>query len=339
MSERYLVASLGSIGRRHVANLRRLRPRAQIAVLRTSGIDLSGFPLPEDVTHQYSDIGQALSFQPIAAIIASPSSAHQEIASALVSAGIPVLVEKPLANTSVGLRALVDKALQRRVPAVVAYNLRFLPSLVETRALLLAGTIGEILGVRAEVGQYLPDWRPATRYQESVSAQKVLGGGVLLELSHELDYLYWMFGLPDAVMARGGQLSSLELDVEDMVELCLEYTKPRRLVNVHLDFVQRAPHRSCRFIGSKGTLVWNAISDSVDLFQVASGTWEHLSFAMEDRNQMYLDELAEFLSLSEGIESRLPNLADGYNVLAIVEAAKQSIASNKVVRVQGYDHS
>jgi len=336
--ERYLVVSLGSIGRRHIANLRCLRPTSQIAVLRTSLRDLEGVTLPEGATHQFCDIEQAVSFAPRAAIIASPSSMHLEIASALVSAGIAVLVEKPLADTSAGLRNFVDFALQRRAVAVVGYNLRFLPSLGEARAMLQAGAIGAVLSVRAEVGQYLPDWRPNTRYQESVSAQKALGGGALLELSHELDYLFWIFGLPDTVMAHGGRLSTLELDVEDTVELCLEYSKPRRLVNVHLDFLQRVPHRSCRFIGAQGTLVWNALNDSIDVFTVATGKWEHLDFPMKDRNQLYLDELTEFLSLSDSKETRLPNLAEGYDVLAIVEAAKQSIASKQVVKVQGYGH-
>lgn len=334
--ERYLVVSLGSIGRRHIANLRLLRPTSQIAVLRTSLLDLQGVLLPEGATHQFCKIEQALSFAPHAAIIASPSSIHLELANALVLAGVPVLVEKPLADSSACLKSFIDDALQRRAKAAVAYNLRFLPSLFETRAMLQANAIGEVLSVRAEVGQYLPDWRPNTRYQDCVSAQKELGGGALLELSHELDYLYWIFGLPDSVMAHGGRLSTLELNVEDLVELCLEYSNPRRLINVHLDFLQRVPHRSCRFIGSQGTLVWNALSDSIDVFTVASGKWEHLVFPMKDRNQLYVDELAEFLSLSESKETRLPNLTEGYDVVAIVEAAKQSLASKQIVKVQGY---
>ena len=127
-----------------------------------------------------------------------------------------------------------------------------------------------------------------------------LGGGPLLELSHELDYLYWMFGLPEDVTARGGRFSDLEIDVDDVVELTLGYGIRKRIVNVHLDFLQRVPDRRCRFIGSEGTLVWNAILNQIDLFRVSTGQWEIFKCSGSDRNQMYLDELTQFLNAIEG---------------------------------------
>jgi predicted dehydrogenase len=187
------------------------------------------------------------------------------------------------------------------------------------------------------VGQYLPDWRSGTRYQDSVSAQAVLGGGALLELSHELDYLYWMFGLPHNVTARGGQLSTLDLDVEDLVELCLEYENPRRLVSVHLDFIQRVPHRSCRLIGSQGTLIWDAIMDMVEIYRVETGQWKRVEFPTLDRNQAYLDEIRDFVFATDATTGKLPDLSAAYDVLAIVEAAKDSIASGNTIRIQGYE--
>lgn len=331
---RFLVASLGSIGRRHVNNLRALYPTAHIAVLRTSsGATTALSPVAD---HQFTDLDQAVAFAPQAAVIASPATEHVRIAQALVAAGIPVLMEKPIAHTTTGLRVLLDEAARRQVPLAVGYNLRFLPSLQKTRDLLTDGVIGQVLSVRAEVGQYLPDWRPGSDYSQSVSAQSGLGGGALLELSHEIDYIYWLLGLPARVTARGGRISDLHIDVEDVVELCLDYDQPRRLVNIHLDFVQRVVHRSCRFIGTEGTLIWNALEDSISLYTTAQRRWEQIQVPLADRNHMYLDEVTSFLDFVQGRPSPVARAHEGYDVLAVVEAARTSMNTNKTVEVVGY---
>lgn len=335
-SEKYLIVSLGSIGRRHLANLRALCPDAQIGVLRLHAAD-TGAAVPAGADHQFFSLSQALAFAPSAAIVAGPASTHLDVATALASAGTALLVEKPLADTSAGLASLLATCAQADIPLMVGYNLRFLPSLMECKRLLDSGAIGRVRGVRAEVGQYLPDWRPGTRYQENVSARRELGGGALLELSHEIDYLYWMFGMPARVSARGGRYSELEIDVEDMVELCLEYEDPARLVNIHLDFLQRSPSRSCKFIGDQGTLVWNGITDRIDLFSAGEGTWKHIdNQAQSDRNGMYLAELRHFLNCSRRQEPVLCDGVQGYDVLAIVEAARASMHHGTAVPVHGY---
>lgn len=334
--EKYLIVSLGSIGRRHLANLRQLCPHAQIGVLRLHATD-SGSAVPAGADHQFFSLPQALAFAPSAAIVAGPASTHLEVAAALAAAGIALLVEKPIAHTSAGLASLLATCAQAGIPLMVGYNLRFLPSLVECKRLLDSGAIGRVRGVRAEVGQYLPDWRPGTRYQENVSARRALGGGALLELSHEIDYLYWMFGMPSRVSARGGRYSELEIDVEDMVELCLEYEDPARLINIHLDFLQRSPSRSCKFIGDQGTLVWNGITDRIDVFSAEAGAWQHIDgHAQADRNGMYLAELRHFLDCAHRREPALCDGAQGYDVLAIVEAARASMQHGAAVPVHGY---
>jgi predicted dehydrogenase len=334
--EKYLIVSLGSIGRRHLANLRQLCPHAQIGVLRTHAMDRAT-AIPAGADFQFFSIDEALAFAPAAAIVAGPASTHLELALPLAAAGIALLIEKPVANTTEGLAPLLEACARDGVPLLIGYNLRFLPSLAECKRLIGAGTIGVVRGVRAEVGQYLPDWRPGTRYQEGVSAQQALGGGALLELSHEIDYVYWMFGMPTRVSARGGRYGELEIDVEDMVELCLEYQEPTRLVSIHLDFLQRAPARTCKFVGDKGTLVWNGITDRIELFSAAEGAWQHIDgHAQPDRNDMYLDELRHFLNCARKREPPLCDGAQGYDVLAIVEAARASMAHGAAVPIHGY---
>jgi predicted dehydrogenase len=331
--QRFLVVSLGSIGRRHLRNLRALCPQALIGILRLTP-NGANEALPEGADLQFTSIIDALAFEPSAAIIASPASMHLAVAIPLARAGIPLMIEKPLATSCKGVEELLCAGVD--VPVMVAYNLRFLPSLVEARRMVLEGVIGDVLAVRAEVGQYLPDWRPVSRYQDTVSAQHVLGGGALLELSHEFDYLYWMFGLPIRVTANGGRYSSLDIDVEDLVSVNLEYESPARLIHVHLDLLQRAMSRSCKFIGSEGTLYWDGIADTLDLYVSATANWERIDTrSCSNNNEMYIAELAHFLDCAFSGETPLVDLRSAYDVLTIVDAARASITNQCSIMITG----
>lgn len=330
--QRFLVVSLGSIGRRHLRNLRTMFPNSQIAALRL--LSTPGEKVP-GCDFQFNSIAEVRNFRPHAAIIASPAPQHITIASDLVAMGVPVLVEKPFSHTLDGLHELILQAEAAEVALMVGYNLRFKPSLLDVRQRIISGEIGEVISVRAEVGQYLPDWRPGADYRKCVSAQAEQGGGALLELSHEIDYLYWLFGLPTQVSCRGGKYSSLEIGVEDVVELCMEYTSPRRLVSVHLDFIQRVPYRSCRFIGTTGTLLWDGIGDVVTLMRPDSDPVQvHLPGV--DRDVTYVAELKHFFECVES--GRQPDIDGraGYEVLSIVEAAKRSMYNSTVERPTPY---
>jgi len=335
-TENYLIVSLGSIGRRHLKNLRQLKPNAQIAVWRQHTTDLSCQP-PEGADFQFTTSEEVLAFKPKVAIIAGPSSSHVSTAMLLAKAGTHLLIEKPIANSLSGVDELIAICNKYNLVLMVGYNLRFFPSLNETKHMVDEDVIGRVLYVHAEVGQYLPDWRPALDYRKGVTAQDSLGGGVLLELSHELDYIYWMFGMPDSVSAFGGHLSELELDVEDTVELLLEYHSPKCLINVHLDMIQRAPVRRCRIVGEKGTIIWDAITDHIDFYTVQEKNWQNLSqFALMDRNQMYIDELNHFFDCINGASKPLVSGENARDVIAIVEAAKLSMQNNSKIEMKQY---
>jgi predicted dehydrogenase len=155
-----------------------------------------------------------------------------------------------------------------------------------------------------------------------------LGGGALLELSHEIDAMYWLFGMPDRVWCSGGRLSSLEIDVEDVVELCLEYDNPRRLVTIHLDFVRRTPQRVLSVSGTLGTMTWRASEERLVIDVVEPDRRrENVNVSMPDRNAMYREELSRFLACAEQGEPCPINLESGIAVLAIVDAARRSMVS------------
>jgi len=324
---RVLLISLGSIGVRHLCNLRRLYPDTRIAVLRRPGADADEARAAgaDEVLHSLKD---ALAFAPDAGIVASPAPFHVEAAEALARAGVPLLIEKPLADEPAPAAVLVRLCCENSVTLAVGYNLRFLPSLRAAREQIAQGAIGEVFSVRAEVGQYLPDWRRGTDYRQGVTAQAKLGGGVLLELSHEIDYLLWMFGMPSKVTAVGGRSGQLDIDVEDIVELTMQYEQPWRLLSVHLDMLQRRPYRRCRIVGTQGSIEWDALADAVRLDRLQEEVPRLLQdVTLTDKNDMYIDELRDFFAAVATGTVPACTGEDGLRVLAVIDAARHSLAN------------
>jgi len=330
---RILVVGLGSIARRHIWNLKSIDPTIEIAIWRqhSKSSDLQDLAsLVNRVVFQLSD---ALAWRPDAALITNPASLHIETGLALAQEGVHLFIEKPLSNTLNGIDELLDLCRQRSLVLTVGYNFRFYWPLQVMRQALIEGRIGRPIAVQAEVGQYLPDWRPGSDYRQGVSARRDLGGGVVLELSHELDYVRWLVGEIRTVSAQVDHLSGLEIDVEDIAEIVLRF-RNGAIGSVHLDMVDRAKRRTCRITGTEGTLRWDWFSHSVQLFSAATNGWSDLHPARAlDRNEMYTAELRHFLECVRGDNVPVVSGEDGRRVLEIALAAKQSSQDQRSVEL------
>lgn len=324
-----VIAGFGSIGRRHLQNLRQLEPTADITIFRRPSDDVSIPVGANRVVHSDEQAWPSMD----AALITGPSSVHLAHARAAAASGAHLFIEKPLANTPDGLPELLADCRANGLALLVAYNFRFYQPLQLMRDAVQSGCIGRVVSARAEVGQYLPDWRPGADYRQSVTARAELGGGVLLELSHEIDYLRWLVGEVVAVGARTGRLAGLEIDVEDVAELLIEFDNGA-LGSVHLDMVQRTPSRACKLIGTDGTLTWDGMTNAVRLFSAATREWTDLHPAAPvDRNEMYLAELRHFLDCVRGTASSGISGDDGLRVVQIAAAARRSSETRQMVTV------
>lgn len=327
---RALIVSLGSIGRRHLANLRSIEPSAEITVWRQHTPRTDAEP-PAGANQVVWSLEEALATRPEVAIIASPASLHVPTSLALAEQNVPLFIEKPLSHTMEQVEALLEACNRRKLVVMVGYHLRFCKSLQVVKRCLESGTTGRLIAVRAEVGQFLPQWRPHSDYRLGVSAQKGLGGGVVLELSHELDYVRWLAGEVTSVSAEIGKLSDLDVDVEDTAEIVLRFAGGA-IGSVHLNMVQQPMTRGCRIIGKDGTLIWDGLTNTVRLFSSSNGAWSELHPAeTADRNAMYVDELTHFLECVR--EGRTPCVSgeDGRRVLEIALAAKESAKMQRTV--------
>lgn len=321
MIRRALIAGFGSIGARHLRLLRELLPEAEILVLRHS--DCSVFIPQADGC--ITSVEEACAFAPQVAIISSPAPFHLETAQALAACGTHLLVEKPLTDSTEGVASFLTDCAANGVLVQVGYNLRQLDTLQRFRAELNAGRIGAVQAVRCEIGQYLPDWRPGSDYRQSVSARRELGGGVLLELSHELDMLRWVFGEVEWVGGWTGGLGALEIDVDDCAHLTLGFANGS-VGLLGMDFLRRDTTRHCTAIAEAGSLKWDAITGQVSLFTPEAGQWQILFEQKPHRDESYRKQINLFLNAVYRGHILKPAASgkDGLAVLRIIETARQS---------------
>lgn len=320
MVKNALVVGLGSIALRHRKNIKLLYPNSTVYALSSSGRTIT--TQPEYCDEVLADL-ESFDLSVIdLAIIASPATFHAKHTLMMLESFVPTLVEKPLSESVVDALRIIEITKEASKKVAVGYCLRFLPSFQCFRKLLQANKVGEIQSVFIEVGQYLPDWRSDKNYKNSVSASKVLGGGALLELSHEIDYAFNLFGKLDLQYGCLQASSELGLDVEDCVDL-VATTKHHVPVNMHLDFLQKKPSRFCKVIGSKGVMQLDFINNEVT-FTDSQLTEKLFSEPSWDKNLMYVNMLKQFLFLDNVVDSPLANIEDSAQVVQFIEFVKSS---------------
>jgi predicted dehydrogenase len=325
---KFLIAGFGSIGRRHFRNLLALGEQ-DILFYRTGKSTLSDDELKGYIVE--TDIHKALLHRPDAVIVANPTAAHLDIAIPAAEAGCHLLMEKPISHDAAQIPAL-EAALQKGGGKVlVGYQFRFHPVLRQVKAMLNSGALGKPLSARAHWGEYLPDWHPWEDYRSSYSARSDLGGGVILTLSHPLDYLRWYFGDVESLWAFAGKVSPLELDVEDFAEIGLQF-KNGMHASLHLDYFQRPGTHRIQIIGTEGTLEWDNLDGTARFYQAETRNWQVISPPDDfDRNMLFLDEMRHFLEVIALRTELVCCLQDGKAVLSLAQAAQKSAQDQQIV--------
>lgn len=322
-----LIAGLGSIGRRHLRNLLALGEK-DILLYRTRRSTL-----PDDELGDFpvvTNLEEALNRQPEAAIIANPTALHLETAIPAARAGCHLLVEKPVSHSTEGIPALRLAVQKGGGQVLVGYQFRFHPGLAQLAAWVAQDAIGRPLSFHAHWGEYLPDWHPWEDYRLGYSARSDLGGGVILTLSHPLDYLRWLLGEVDDLWAFAARSGGLEIDVEDTAEIGMRF-RNGAIGSVHLDYHQRPPAHTLEIIGTRGTLRWDNQDGSAALYQAKHGKWQRLSpeklLGQErsfERNDLFLAEIRHFLEVARGEIEPACSLEDGIAALRLALGAQQS---------------
>jgi predicted dehydrogenase len=345
---RIVIVGLGAIGQRHVRNLRTLLgDGAELQAVRARGrthvlSDALEVEAPTGLCERYgvqpaASLEEALAGKPDGVFVCNPTSLHIATALAVARAGCHLFIEKPLAHEYAGVEELIDVVERRRLVAMVGYQLRFHPCLTTTFRLLQTEAVGRVLAVRAEVGEYLPDWHTYEDYRGTYGARRELGGGTLLSQIHEMDYLYWFFGMPERMFTLGGHLSSLEIDVEDVTSTLMQCERNGRRFPVHLqqDYVQRPGSRTYKIIGDKGRIEADLLALTVKVYDPSGQPVESHDFRGFQRNELFIEETRRFLACIQSGERPPVDIREAAQSLRMALAAKQSLESGSVVSLSG----
>ncbi len=329
-----LIVGFGSIGKRHLKNLQAIDPSFSVSVLRQQSKETEIGEYQSLVSEVFVRTIDAINWRPDAVFVCNPANLHMPTAKTFAQLGCHLFIEKPMAMKVEEIDPVIKECRKLGTVLMVGYVLRFFEPLKLFKGLIDQGRIGRVLAIRATVGRYLPEWRPGTDYRTNVSARKNLGGGVVFELSHELDYIRWLAGEIKEVSAVVHKVSDFPIQVEDLAEITVKF-KNNAVGNIHLDMVDRAQNRSCRVIGSEGTLVWDSSPQPyTGFFDPGKKEWINLlPVPSLDYNQMFIDELRHFFTCVKKRQKPLVTGEDGQRVLKLALAAKESAKLGKTVKV------
>ncbi len=310
----------GSIGQRHINNLRSLGI-TNITALRTLKGHFKSLP-PDLEVKEVKKWDKLLAGNPDVAIVSNPSNLHLETMNRLIPHVKGIFIEKPLSNTLEGVKSLLDGIKQHRTVSFVGYNLQFHRVILAVQAILNSKEMGHPLVFQCQVGQWLPDWHPYEDYRKLYAARSDLGGGASLCLIHEIHLAQELLGPVKKVQGVFPEYNQLQVDVDVIADLMLCHTSGA-VSQIHLDFVQR-PLQRCGVISCEtGWIRYDLVSNQV-MAQASNETkprvvWDGSEY---DPNQQYIDEMATFIRYTK--EGRVRHPYDAWQAaksLAIVDTA------------------
>ena len=248
-------------------------------------------------------------------VIASETSRHSDDLNSLVNNKFAgrVLVEKPLFAKKSHMKENVFAL------GAVGYNLRFHPAILWLKQTL--PSLGAITSANLYVGQYLPSWRPNSDYRISSSARQTSGGGVLRDLSHELDLALNIFGAWQKLTALGGKFSNLEIDTEDTFSILIQ-TELCSAVSIQMNYLDRINQRSININGNEGSINIDLISGSANFND------QEMKFEIKPDDTY----LAQHQAILAGDLKNICSLSEGSKIVEMIEAIEKSVRKQKWIQ-------
>jgi predicted dehydrogenase len=320
-----LLKGFGSIGKRHCSNLLQLGYNNLVIVSSKSELGEEYKELPV-----YSDLGEALRSHTFThGFICSPTAFHTEDLIAFLKAGIPsIFLEKPISHSLAGLIEIFE-LFRYDTKVYVGFDLHFDPGLTKVKQAIDSSLLGKIYSANSFVGQYLPDWRPNEDHRLGMSASIEKGGGVMLDLVHEFDYLRWILGKPCKIMSFYQRNPQLQIETEDVADVLIQFEHDIN-ASIHLDYHQRKLIRFCIITGEKGTIKWDLAERKVTIM-CQDHTIEEFDFSNFERNDRYLQIVKAFMTQQDDL--RLTSLEEGVISLKMVLAAKSASENDTIIKM------
>ncbi|MCK5617370.1 Gfo/Idh/MocA family oxidoreductase [Candidatus Pacearchaeota archaeon] len=332
-----LFVGLGSIGQRHLTNFKAVAEKdSQVLACRSTkhntliadGVANACNSLKQHYgLEQFDNLDDSLRQSPDVVFVTNPSSKHLEVALKAIEYGCDLFIEKPLSHNLDKVDLLRKQAANKPSIVMVGYQTRFHPCYKLVKTFLADGKYGSVVSAGFEWGTYLPSHHPYEDYRKGYAAIKDLGGGVILGMIHEIDMICSFWKQPESLVAVGGKLSTLEIDVEDTVSVLMNYKQGRQNfpVSLFLSYAQTKESRKFRIQLEKATVFCDLLENTVSLFDETGMAIIDESYTGLQRNTVFLDEMKEFVaSVRERRQPSAP-LEDGIESLKLAMRIKDEI--------------
>lgn len=322
-----LIVGSGSIAAKHHSIAKSIYPCADVRVYSESGNKLKD-------GRMLSTFKEVVEFSPQISVLANMTSKHLNIGIALAKLGSHLLIEKPLSDNLYGVTELLEIEKDLNLKIQVGYNLKYLPTFKLFSKLVRSEEVGRVLDIHIQVGKDLQTWRPNQDYRKSVTAKKINGGGVLRELSHEIDYFIEVFGYPTWVFASTARVGDLEVDVEDIAHIVIGLKgndKREVMATLHLDFIRQDAVRKCTVIGSRATLEWDVLSGRIEVKDASSMPGTVYKMNSESIQDTYFEEWTDFIQSITDNKKPANNLISSIHTMEIILACEKSQETSRRV--------
>ena len=323
----------GSIGLRHLTNLIKLKKELKISSIFSydtkNKIGFLGKSKEFIFTQNFKEAAKNCDV----AFICVPTHLHnQTINKILTYTKCHFYIEKPLSSEIKDCLKTLKKIKKIKKKVGVGYMLVNHPLILNAKSLIEKKVIGKPIFARAECGFYLPNWHPWEDYRKFYMAHKNQGGGVLLDTSHEINYLQRLFGNVTNVQGIVGKFSNLEITSDDLALSILKFKKNNLIGHVHLDLLQFDKSRSFKVIGTKGVIEGSLVTNTLRIFT------NNKKKAIEKKinynfNNIYITQLRQLWALINNKKSNLCNGEEAYHTMQIIEAIRKSNKSGKKIKI------
>ena len=314
-----LIIGFGSIAKRHINNLIHNINCEIIVYSRRKNIRF----LDHKKINVLNSLEKCLLEKPDVAFITNETAFHIPVAIKMAKAGLDLFIEKPLSNSTNGIKTLQKIVKQKKLVTQMGCNLRFHKCIIKIRQLINQKKIGKVISIQSENGSY----------RKGYASDRQLGGGIILTMIHDIDYLYWIFGNPKSIFSVSGKFSDLDISAEDYCSSIIEF-KNNITAELHLDFFQRPEFRGCKIKGTKGVIYWNSDKNEIRLFKNRKKVWEVvLALKKFQRNEMYIDEIIHFLKCVKNRKQTINNLDEGIKTMKIALAMKKSSKNRRMIKI------
>jgi len=313
----------GSIGLRHLTNLIKLKKELKISSIFSYDIKNKNKFLGKSKDYIFTQNLKQAAENCDVAFICVPTHLHnQTINKILKYTNCHFYIEKPLSSEIKDCLKTLNKIKKIKKKVAVGYMLVNHPVVLEVQSLIKRKAIGKTIFARAECGFYLPNWHPWEDYRKFYMAHKNQGGGVLLDTSHEINYLQRLFGKVKSIQGIVGKFSNLEITSDDLTLSILNF-KNNIIGHVHLDLLQFEKSRSFKIIGTKGVIEGSLATNNIKIFDniKKKAVEKKINYNF---NNIYLTQLRQFWSLIKNKNSNLCTGEEAYHTMQIIEGIKKS---------------